>query len=145
MRNVAHDFRPRLYVVREELYMKRLVLTVVALLFAVGYSLVPAASAGEATRSSGDIPQIIIFDNEDFLGDHTHIFGNMQDLGKWGNSISSIIVLSGTWEFFDDEDFKGTKMGNLGPGMYKDVTEKGLKNNSISSIRLASPAAGGTR
>jgi hypothetical protein len=29
--------------------------------------------------------------------------------------------------------------------MYKDVTEKGLKNNSISSIRLSSPAAGGTR
>ncbi|HEX2279824.1 MAG TPA: beta/gamma crystallin-related protein [Candidatus Tectomicrobia bacterium] len=125
--------------------MKRFGLAIVALLFAVVYSSVPVASAGEATRPSGDIPQIIVFDNEDFLGDHTHIFGNMQDLGKWGNSISSIIVLSGTWEFFDDEEFKGTKMGNLGPGMYKDVTEKGLKNNSISSIRLSSPAAGGTR
>jgi hypothetical protein len=125
--------------------MKRFGLVTAALLFAVVYGLVPAASAGETTRPSGDIPQIIVFDNEDFSGDHTHIFGNMQDLGKWENSISSIIVLSGTWEFFDDEEFKGTKMGSLGPGMHKDVTEKGLKNNSISSIRLASPAGGGTR
>jgi hypothetical protein len=69
----------------------------------------------------------------------------MRELGKWGNSISSMIILSGTWEFFDDEDFKGTKMGELGPGMYANVADKGLKNNSISSVRLASPAGGSTR
>jgi hypothetical protein len=51
-----------------------------------------------------------------------------------------MVILSGTWEFFDDEDFKGTKMGELGPGTYADVTKYGLKNNSISSVRLASPA-----
>jgi hypothetical protein len=69
----------------------------------------------------------------------------MRDLGKWGNSISSLIILSGTWEFFDDEDFKGAKMGTLGPGMYANVADKGLKNNSISSVRLASPVSASKR
>ena len=49
-------------------------------------------------------------------------------------------ISSGTWEFFDDEDFKGTSMGTLGPGMYANVADKGLKNNSISSVRLTKPA-----
>lgn len=120
--------------------MKRMMLVIAALVFVgvVGFAL--SAVAGEATQSVGNIPQIVVFDNEDFLGDHGHIFGNMKDLGKWGNSISSMIILSGTWEVFDDEDFKGTKMGELGPGTYADVTKHGLKNNSISSVRLASPA-----
>jgi hypothetical protein len=123
--------------------MKRFIVVIAALLFSAVAVFAPSATAGEATRSAGDVPQIIVFDNEDFLGDHTHIFGNMKDLGKWGNSISSMVILSGTWEFFDDEDFKGTKMGEaFGPGMYPDVAAKGLKNNSISSVRLVSPAGG---
>jgi hypothetical protein len=65
--------------------------------------------------------------------------------GKWGNSISSLVILSGTWEFFDDEDFTGTSMGTLGPGTYADVTKYSLKNNSISSVRLAKPAGVSTR
>jgi hypothetical protein len=124
--------------------MNRSIFVVIALLFGAVSVFATSATAGEAVRSDGNIPQIVAFDNEDFLGDHTHIFGNMKDLGKWGNSISSMIILSGTWEFFDDEDFKGTNMGTLGPGMYADVAAKGLKNNSISSIRLASPTGAST-
>jgi hypothetical protein len=119
--------------------MKRLMLVFTALLLAISIGS-PWATAGERMRAAGEMPQIVTFDNEDFLGDHIHIFGNMRELGKWGNSISSMVILSGTWEFFDDEDFKGTKMGELGPGTYADVTKYGLKNNSISSVRLASPA-----
>jgi Beta/Gamma crystallin len=124
--------------------MKRMMLVVAALLFGSMVGFAPSAIAGEATPSARNMPQIVVFDNEDFLGDHGHIFGNMKDLGKWGNSISSIVILSGTWEFFDDEDFKGTKIGSLGPGVYPDVTAKGIKNNSISSIRLVSPPNGST-
>jgi hypothetical protein len=91
-------------------------------------------------RPSPDaMPQIVAFDNEGLLGDHIHIFGDVVELGKWGNSISSMVILSGRWEFFDDENFAGTKMGELGPGTYLNVQEKGLKDNSISSIRRASP------
>ena len=124
--------------------MKRMMLVVAALLCVAVAGFAPSAVAGEATRSAGEIPQIVVFDNENFLGDHAHMFGNMKELGKWGNSISSMIILSGTWQVFDDEDFKGTNMGSLGPGMYSDVTAKGIKNNSISSIRLVSPANGST-
>jgi Beta/Gamma crystallin len=121
--------------------MNRFILVVAALLFAAATVFAPSGTAGEATRPAGDMPQIIVFDNDNFLGDHTHVFGDMKDLGKWNNSISSLIILSGTWEFFDAKDFQGTKMGGqLGPGMYPRVTDKNLKDNSISSIRLVSPA-----
>jgi Beta/Gamma crystallin len=92
---------------------------------------------------AGELPQIIAFN--DFTGDHTHIVGDMRRLGKWDYSISSTIILSGTCEFFDGDDFTGTKMGSLGPGRYPRVTEKGFKDNRISSIRLVSPAAEGRR
>jgi hypothetical protein len=87
----------------------------------------------------GEVPQIVAFDNQGLLGDHIHIFGDVGDLGKWNNSISSMVILSGRWEFFDEEHFKGTKMGELGPGTYLNVKDKGFKDNSISSIRLVSP------
>lgn len=125
--------------------MNKFVLAVAVLLFVAAGIFVPSATAGEAMRSAGDMPQIIVYDNENFLGDHTHIFGNMRDLGKWGNSISSMVILSGTWEFFDDEDFKGAKMADLGPGMYPNLTSKGMKDNSISSIRLVGPAGAARR
>ena len=125
--------------------MSKWMFVVAALLFVVGQVGAPLATAGEAGRASGDVPQIVAFDNEDFLGDHIHIFGDMRDLGKWGNSISSMVILSGTWEFFDDEGFTGTSMGTLGPGSYADVTKHGLKNNSISSVRPAKSAASTTR
>jgi hypothetical protein len=125
--------------------MPKSLCVVAALLFVTAPLLIPGAMAGEAASSSAPAAQIVAFDNEEFLGDHVHIFGNMKDLGKWGNSISSMVILSGTWEFFDDEDFTGTSMGTLGPGTYADVTKHGLKNNSVSSVRLAKPAASATR
>jgi Beta/Gamma crystallin len=91
------------------------------------------------TPQPGDIPQIVAFDNDGLLGDHIHLFGNVPDLGKWGNSISSVVILAGRWEFFDGENFQGTKMTELGPGTYLRVQDHGMKDNSISSIRLVSP------
>jgi hypothetical protein len=40
---------------------------------------------------AGEVPHIDTFDKKSFEGDHTHIFGNMPKLGKWNNSISSIV------------------------------------------------------
>jgi len=62
------------------------------------------------TPQRGDIPQIVAFDNEGLLGDHIHIFGKTPDLDKWGNSISSMVIVAGRWEFFDEEKFQGTKV-----------------------------------
>ena len=91
------------------------------------------------TPQPGEIPQIVAFDKEGLLGDHIHIFGNTDELGKWNNSIASMVILGGHWEFFDEKDFKGTRMGELGPGIYLRTKDHGLKEKSISSIRLISP------
>src|SRR6266540_7376479 len=96
-----------------------------------------SSGAGEAANREGRFH--IAFDKENFEGDHTHIFGDMPKLGKWDNSISSMIILSGTWEFFNEENSQGKSMAKLGPGKYANVTPHGLKDNSISSIRLVSP------
>lgn len=126
--------------------MSKVIFVWAALLVVVGLVGAPFATAGEAGHAPGDMSQIVAFDNENFLGDHTHIFGDMKDLGKWGNSISSMVILSGTWEFFDAKDFQGTKMGGqLGPGMYPRVTDKNIKDNSISSIHLVSPVVRSAR
>ena len=76
----------------------------------------PAAAPQPVTAPPGERPQIVAYDNDGLLGDHIHIFGNVTDLGKWGNSISSMVIVAGRWEFFDDEGFKGTRMAELGPG-----------------------------
>jgi Beta/Gamma crystallin len=95
--------------------------------------------------ASGNTPQISAFDNENVLRDHMRISGNIKDLGKWGNHIYSMIILSGTRKFFDDGDFKRTKTDTLGPGMYSNISDEGIKDHSISSIRLASRATISTR
>jgi hypothetical protein len=120
--------------------MKRVVLFLIAVLCIAVYAYAQQQPQPGAVRPPSEIVQIVAFDNEGLLGDHIHIFGNAKDLGKWGNSISSMVILSGRWEFFDDEDFKGTKMAELGPGTYLHVKDHGIKDNSISSIRLVSPA-----
>jgi len=117
-----------------------LILTALLVLSVAILTAQPAKTgAPERTSPAGERPQIIAYDDEDFIGEHTHIFGDMRRLGKWDNSISSMIILSGTWAFFDDQNLEGDKMAELGPGMYPKVTDKGIKNNSISSVRLVSP------
>jgi len=37
------------------------------------------------------------------------MLGDLRRLGKWDNSISSLIIPSGAREFFDGDDFTGTK------------------------------------
>jgi hypothetical protein len=120
--------------------MKRWMLFLITVLFVATQAVAQQQPPPQrVTPQAGEIPQIVAFDNEGLLGDHIHIFGNVPDLGKWGNSISSMVILSGRWEFFDEENFKGTNMTNLGPGVYLNVKEKNMKDNSISSIRLVSP------
>jgi hypothetical protein len=125
--------------------MKTFAVVLIALLFVAVGSLAarPAQPAGTPTAPqmtpAGEMPQIIAFDKKNFEGDHTHIFGDMPKLDNWNNSISSMIILSGTWEFFDGQNLEGKAMAKLGPGRYTDVTQHGIKDNSISSIRLVSP------
>jgi Beta/Gamma crystallin len=119
--------------------MKRWMLSLLAVLVSATLAAAQQQPQTAVTPQPGDIPQIVAFDNDGLLGDHIHLFGNVPDLGKWGNSISSMVILAGRWEFFDGENFQGTKMTELGPGTYLRVQDHGMKDNSISSIRLVSP------
>ena len=121
--------------------MKTWMLCLIAVLFVATQAVAQQAPPTQrVVPQPGEIPQIVAYDKEGLLGDHIHIFGNTENLGKWNNSISSMVILSGRWEFFDGEHYKGTKMTELGPGVYLRVQDHGLKDNSISSIRLVSPA-----
>ena len=115
--------------------MKKWMLFLMAVLFVATQAVAQQTPPQRVTPQAGEIPQIVAYDNDGLLGDHIHIFGNTTDLGKWNNSISSMVILSGRWEFFDEEKFQGTKT-ELGPGMYLNVKDHGIKDNSISSIRL---------
>jgi Beta/Gamma crystallin len=119
--------------------MKRWMLGLLVVLFNATLAVAQQQPPTPVTPQRGDMPQIVAFDNDGLLGDHIHIFGDTPDLGKWGNSISSMVIVSGHWEFFDEENFKGTRMTELGPGVYLHVKEHGIKDNSISSIRLVRP------
>jgi hypothetical protein len=116
---------------------------ILSLIAVLGFATLAVAQQTPPTQrvipQPGEIPQIVAYDKDGLLGDHIHIFGNTEDLGKWNNSISSMVILSGRWEFFDEEHFKGTKMTELGPGIYLRVHDHGLKDNSISSMRLVTP------
>src|SRR5215510_14231185 len=116
--------------------MQRWMLGLLALLFSATLAVAQQQPPTPVTPHAGDIPQIVAFDNDGLLGDHIHIFGDTSDLGKWGNSISSMVILAGRWDFFDAEKFQGAKV-ELDPGVYLHVKDHGIKDNSISSIRLA--------
>ena len=119
--------------------MKKSILVLLVGLFVATLAVAQQTPPQPVTPPAGELPQIVAYDNEGLLGDHIHIFGNVTDLGKWGNSISSMVIVAGRWAFFDDEDFKGTRMNELGPGVYLNMKGHNLKDNSISSIRLISP------
>ena len=119
--------------------MNRWMLSFLVVLFSATLAAAQQTPPQPVTAPPGELPQIVAYDNDGLLGDHIHIFGNVTDLGKWGNSISSMVIVAGHWEFFDDEAFKGTRMAELGPGVYLNVKDHGIKDNSISSIRLVSP------
>jgi hypothetical protein len=73
--------------------MKRWMLGLLVVLFNATLAVAQQQPPTPVTPQRGDIPQIVAFDNDGLLGDHIHIFGNTPDLGKWGNSISSMVIV----------------------------------------------------
>ncbi len=54
---------------------------------------------------------------------------------NWNDKISSVIILSGTWQFFENAGFTGAST-TVGPGFYKFVEDRqfNMQNDTISSI-----------
>jgi Beta/Gamma crystallin len=118
--------------------MKRWRLGLLAILFSATLAAAQPPPPTPVTPHAGDIPQMVAFDNDGLPGDHIPIFGDTPDLGKWGHSISSMVMLAGRWAFFDEQKLQGPKV-EVGPGGSLHVKDHGMKDKSISSIRLVTP------
>jgi hypothetical protein len=47
------------------------------------------------------------------------------------------VILAGRWGIFDDENFEGTKMAELGPGMYLRVQDSLLLDSGVLGSNVA--------
>lgn len=92
--------------------------------------------------------RIILFEDENFCGKSIDIVREHADLsthkmGNFNNRTSSFVILSGKWSFYLNAGFetpmlqKGTPIV-LGPGAYSRVTDLGIQDNEITSLRAVS-------
>ena len=65
------------------------------------------------------MPEIVVFDHSGFRGAYARTNLSFLYLGDfWNDRISSLIIVSGVWQFFRDDYYKGD-MWELGPGYYE--------------------------
>jgi len=99
------------------------------------------------------IPEIEVFEDAGFQGNSWR-FNRPADWGwtyvgsDWNDKISSVVVISGTWRFFENaldfhhQDSEGGARVTVGPGFYSFVEHPdfggGMANDSISAILCVS-------
>ncbi len=94
--------------------------------------------------------RIILFEDENFCGRSIDIVRESPDLraskaGNFGKCISSFVILSGRWSFYQEPGFLSPilcegKPAVLGAGAYRRVSDQGIPDNAIVSLQ-----AGNTR
>ncbi len=55
--------------------------------------------------------------------------------GWWNDKVSSIIVVRGTWRFYQHRDYKGAYWDLSGPAYYPWVEDANIPNDIISSFQ----------
>ena len=89
----------------------------------------------ELNKSVNRLPEVAIYQHIDFGGANERTNLNYYYVGDWWNDqISSIVVVSGIWEFFQHHHYEGQKW-TLRPGYYRWVVDAGIPNDIISSFR----------
>jgi hypothetical protein len=94
--------------------------------------------------------QLILFTDADFRGEHKHVFDEAETLhllvpdpelnitidvdGDFPDGVSSIVILSGNWQFFRQENLVSPFPVVLGPGLYRFVGNFKLVNDQIRSM-----------
>jgi len=88
------------------------------------------------------LPSILVFKDANFNIDNSNQpismppgWGYSYVGDAWNDTISSVIVFSGTWQFFENAGFTGA-FATVGPGWYKFVEDPqfNMQNDTISSI-----------
>lgn len=94
---------------------------------------------------------LILFTDEDFRGAHKHVFDQAKTLsligtdpqtgtkhvladGEFPDGVSSIVILSGNWRFFQDGNLSSPFPAVLGPGLYRAVRDFKLINDRVRSM-----------
>jgi Beta/Gamma crystallin len=100
-------------------------------------SLRPTASPSTVMNAVDN--EVILFVDEYFRGDHRHVLLPQPDLASIGfdNTVSSLVVLAGNWQFFADANFISAYLGVLGVGEYSFVVNQNIRNDDMSSLRPA--------
>ena len=83
---------------------------------------------------------LTLFEHVSFRGDHVHVFEAEADLGEtldFAGTASSLMVELGNWSFYFDSQFDGSYPNApvVGPGIYSNVTDLGIGNDSIASLQ----------
>jgi hypothetical protein len=81
----------------------------------------------------------ILFEHANFHGAHKHVFGsepnlNAADDNYFNDKVSSIIVLSGVWNFYRNSGYVGRYSAALNPGAYAWVGNVDIQNDDMSSL-----------
>lgn len=99
-------------------------------------AILPSTMASEASTLS--LPEIVIYEHSNFSGASVRTNLGWYEVGDWWNDkISSIVVVSGVWRFYEHWHFEG-RYWDIGPGYYYRVEEGGIPNDVISSFRIIS-------
>lgn len=96
-----------------------------------------ALNAGVGENEANQVlPEVTVFEHRDFQGDSWRTtFGYSYVGDDWNDQISSIIVHSGYFEFYEHADYGSEHWGpvRLGPGQYAFVGDYSIWNDTISS------------
>jgi hypothetical protein len=84
--------------------------------------------------------EVILFEHNDFRGAHKHVFDAEANLGDpidnfFNDKVSSLVVVSGEWLFYRNANFNTPYPRILAPGRYANVTDVGIQNDDMSSLR----------
>jgi hypothetical protein len=82
------------------------------------------------------LPETVIFEHRHWRGASYRTNLNVPWVGDWWNDkISGIIVVSGTWRFYEHRDYGGQHW-DLGTGYYEFISDFGIPNDVISSFQV---------
>ena len=79
------------------------------------------------------LPEVVVYWDANWGGDSFRTNLDINYVGdEWNDQISSIVVVSGTWQFFENANFGG--------GYYSFVenSDVNIANDSISSFKIVS-------
>jgi hypothetical protein len=83
------------------------------------------------------LPEIKLFKDDKFNGDCLTCYGDTPYVGNdWNDTCSSIIVVNGFWQCYNDASFQNPTGGPIGPGGYPVLADVGIGNDVISSVKF---------